>query len=101
MTWPVAVPFLTGAVCLVVAGGLFPDFDDQRSYVPLLTVLGVDGDADGLLAGIGGVAVLGFLVSVVVTAVAMGVTAARRPSTTPRRSPPEASPPASNAAAST
>lgn len=79
LTWPVAVPFLTGAGCLVVAGALFPDFDDQTSYVPLLKLLGVDGDVDGLVAGIGGVAVIGFMLSVVATLVAVAVTAAPAP----------------------
>jgi len=95
LTLPVAIPFLGSAVSLVVAGALFPDLDDQRSYVPLLEILGLHGDANGLLAGIGGVAVLVFVLCAAVTPVVVGVTA-----TTPPRSPRSTSPRAWPAVAS-
>ncbi|OJY43774.1 hypothetical protein [Pseudonocardia sp. 73-21] len=96
LTRPVVLPFLGCATSLVVAGALFPDFGDtDDAQVPLLSVLGLDGDPNGVLAGIGAVAVLAFMICVAITPVAVAATAR-----TPRHSPPAASPRAWPAAAS-
>jgi hypothetical protein len=63
---PVAAPFLASAAFLVVTAALFTDFDDQRSYVPLLSVFGVDGGAVAhTMTLVGGLTTLGFLVALV------------------------------------
>ena len=96
LTRPVALPFLGCATSLVLAGALFPDFGDTDvAQVPLLSVLGLDSGPNGVLTGIGAVAVLAFLICAAVLPVAVAATA-----TTRRHSPPATSPRAWPAAAS-
>lgn len=77
LTWPVAVPFLAGAGCLVTAGGPFPEFNDRTEYLPLPKFVGVDRHAHGILAATGEYAGYGFLLSVLVTQVVVVVRAVR------------------------
>lgn len=73
----VTAPFVTAAVCLVVAGALVPEFDDQRSYTPLLSLF-ADAPATSSqvadLGTVGMIAGLGLLVTVVWAVVAVAVT---------------------------
>ncbi|MFC4950546.1 hypothetical protein [Pseudonocardia sp. GCM10023141] len=72
----VAVPFVATAVLLVVAGATVPDFgDDSGAYLPFGGH--VDGPIIEVMNGIGGVAVLGFVASLIWTLCAVAST--RRP----------------------
>lgn len=75
LSWPVVALSGATAACLVVAGALVYDTDDQHDYFPAVELLArgtaVDHDTQALLMDIGGYATFGFLVGVVLTAMAL------------------------------
>lgn len=73
----VAAPFLAAAITLVIAGALFPDLDDQRGYIPIISGL-PPTPADDALGFVGHLAGLAFIGAVVWIIVAVVVTRRRR-----------------------
>lgn len=83
LEWTVAVPFVAAACCLLVAGALLPDSDDQRSYVPPVVLIhgkdaAIEWSSWATYQSVGDFALRGWAVAVVVALVACMVTAVRR-----------------------